>query len=113
MIDMPSKTGEPGNSVSGMDSDELVTKNVTVRLLKNSGDTIFTKWQNGPKLFFSDFVLTKINNQVVVEWTMHFHLHWYPWEKLAGMFYDKGLGPQMEQSLLKLQKISESSNTIN
>ena len=113
MIRMPSKSGETGDSVSVMASGELITKNVTVRLLRNNGDTIFTKWQNGPKLFFSDFVLTKIDNQVVVEWTMHFHLHWYPWEKLAGMFYDKGLGPQMEQSLLNLQKFSESANTIN
>ena len=46
-------------------------------------------------------MLTKINNQVVVEWTMHFHLHWYPWEKLAGMFYDKELGPQMETIFAK------------
>jgi hypothetical protein len=46
-------------------------------------------------------------------WTMHFHLNWYPWEKLAGMFYDKQLGPQMEQSLLNLQKFSEATNSAN
>jgi hypothetical protein len=111
MIDLPPKTN--GSSVFVTDSVRLVSRNVTVCLLKITGDTIFTKWQNGAKFFFSEFVLSKINNQVVVEWTMHFHLHWYPWEKLAGMFYDKELGPQMEQSLLNLQKISETSNTIN
>ncbi len=44
-----------------------------------------------------------MNGQTVLEWTLKFHIKWYPWEKLASMFYDKQLGPVMENSLLKLR----------
>ena len=42
--------------------------------------------------------------QTIVEWTLHFHMQWYPWEKLASMFYDKQLGPLMEKSLIESAK---------
>jgi hypothetical protein len=45
--------------------------------------------------------------QVILQWSLKFHLRWYPWEKLAGMFYDKQLGPLMEKSLLNLRKSLE------
>jgi hypothetical protein len=41
---------------------------------------------------------------VLLQFTLQFHLHWYPWEKLASMFYDKQLGPLLEQSLQNLRK---------
>jgi hypothetical protein len=37
-----------------------------------------------------------------------FHMPWYrPWDKFRMMMADKQMGPQMEQSLLKLKKVAE------
>jgi hypothetical protein len=85
------------------DSNYISRGVVSIELLKSGQDTVFTQWKNGRKTFTGTYILTKINGQVVLEWTLHFHLNWYPWEKLASMFYDKQLGPLMENSLLKLR----------
>ena len=87
-----------------IDSSHVKMVNVTVDLLKATPDTVITRWQHDGKSFIGNFIMTEMNNQVVLEWTLHFHLKWYPWEKLASMFYEKQLGPQMEKSLINLQK---------
>jgi hypothetical protein len=80
----------------------------TVELLKSTPDTVITRWQQQGKAFTGNFILTQMDNQVMLDWTLHFHLRWYPWEKLASMFYDKQLGPVMEKSLLNLRNELES-----
>jgi hypothetical protein len=56
-----------------------------------------------------NFILSSsTGGQTVLQWTLHFHVKWYPWEKLASMFYDKQLGPLMEKSLGNLQKLLET-----
>ena len=42
---------------------------------------------------------------------LKFHVKWYPWEKLASMFYDKQLGPMMEKSLVNLRNELEKAST--
>jgi hypothetical protein len=64
---------------------------------------VFTRWQHDGKSFKGNFILTDMNGRTVVEWTLYFHIKWYPWEKLASMFYDKQLGPVMEKSLINLR----------
>lgn len=76
----------------------------TISIQKNQQDTVVTEWKQGDKSFSGKYVLTEVGNQTIVEWTLFFHVKWYPWEKLASMFYDKQLGPAMEKSLLNLQK---------
>ncbi len=85
------------------DSDYVSRGTVNIEVLKVSRDTVVTRWKDGRRTFTGNFILTKMNDEVVLEWTLHFHLNWYPWEKLASMFYDKQLGPVMENSLLKLR----------
>jgi hypothetical protein len=94
------KTGSAYLSIGG----------VSVELLKAGPDTVVTRWRHGRRSFTGNFNLSEMNGQVVVEWTLHFHLNWYPWEKLASMFYDKELGPLMEQSLVNLRRELESSS---
>jgi hypothetical protein len=88
----------------GVDSDFIDLGGLHINRLKSAADTVFTIWRHGNDSFAGNFNLTEAGNQTIVEWTLHFHVKWYPWEKLASMFYDKQLGPQMEKSLLNLQK---------
>lgn len=81
----------------------------TVNLLIALPDTVVTRWQYQKKQFISNFNLSELQGQVIVEWTLHFNVKWYPWEKLSSMFYDKELGPQMEKSLLNLRGELEST----
>ena len=98
------------NNVTGMeDSGHITRPSVSVELLKAGPDTVITRWHHEKKSFDGDFIMTEMNGQVVLEWTLHFHLKWYPWDKLAGMFYDKQLGPAMEQSLMNLRQELESA----
>lgn len=95
------------NSVSyakgKVDSSQISRPYVTVDLLKSSQDTVNTAWHHEGKSFAGNFILSELNQQTVVEWTLRFHIPWYPWSKLASMFYDKNLGPGMEKSLMNLK----------
>ena len=97
------------NGGDKIDSNQLLLKNVTVKLERLKPDSVITRWQHGDKFFMSSFVLSSPNaNSTVLEWTLHFHVKWYPWQKLASMFYDKQLGPMMVKSLGNLQKDLET-----
>ncbi len=89
-------------------NDMMITRpdsnnSISIEVLKVAGDTVVTLWKNGRKSFTGTYIMTEMNGQTVLEWTLKFHIKWYPWEKLASMFYDKQLGPVMENSLLKLR----------
>ena len=85
------------------DSVQIFRPYVTVDLLNVIQDTVFTSWKKGDKSFMGKYILTEDNGQTILSWILYFHVSWYPWEKLASMFYDKQLGPQMEKSLVKLR----------
>jgi hypothetical protein len=87
-----------------IDSGHIGMANVTVDLLEATPDTVITRWQHEGKSFTGNFIFTEMNGQTVLEWTLNFHLKWYPWQKLASMFYEKKLGPLMEESLISLRK---------
>jgi hypothetical protein len=94
-------------------NDMMITRpdsnnNLSIEVLKVAADTVITKWTNGRKSFTGTYIMTEMNGQTVLEWTLKFHIKWYPWEKLASMFYDKQLGPVMENSLLKLRNEMEA-----
>jgi hypothetical protein len=94
-----------------IDSSYIHLRNVSIDLVRDQKDTITTRWQHGTKSFMSDFILSpQPDGSTVVEWTLHFHPGWYPWEKLASMFYNKQLGPMMEKSMVNLQRDLEPSS---
>jgi hypothetical protein len=88
----------------GVDSNFIDMGGFHVSRLESTADTVFTIWRHGNDSFKGNFILKEAGSQTILEWTLHFHVKWYPWEKLASMFYDKQLGPEMEKSLLNLQK---------
>jgi hypothetical protein len=99
----------PGLSHDNLDSDHIRQASVSVDLLKATPDSLFTRWRHGSKSFTGNFILKQMNGQTVLQWTLYFHIKWYPWDKLASMFYEKQLGPVMEKSLMNLQQELESS----
>ena len=105
---LPNESSIVASQSDRTDSDNISRGGVYIELLKSGGDTLITRWRNGSKSFTGNYILSEMNGQVILEWSLHFHLHWYPWEKLASMFYDKQLGPLMENSLQKLKKELES-----
>ena len=107
MLPAPAEKGS--NLSDKTDSDFISRGAVTIEILKATQDTVITLWKNGKRTFTGSYILTKMNGEIILEWTLHFHLNWYPWEKLASMFYDKQLGPVMENSLLKLRNELERS----
>src|SRR5450432_504031 len=85
------------------DSIHIRKGSFAVELLNSVTDSLFTLWQHDGKSFKGNFIMTGMNGQTVVEWTLLFHIKWYPWDKLASMFYDKQLSPVMEKSLINLR----------
>jgi hypothetical protein len=88
----------------GVDSNFIDLGGLHINMVESKTDTVFTVWSHGDKSFRGNFILSETNGQMILQWTFYFHVKWYPWEKLASMFYDKQLGPEMEKSLLNLQK---------
>ena len=66
-------------------------------------DHVYTLWTRGNRMFTGQFIKKNKKGPPIVIWTMNFNIKWYPWEKLASMFYDKQLGPLMEKSLVQLR----------
>ena len=64
---------------------------------------INTIWKRGNRMFTGQFIIDDSKGPPVLIWTMNFKIKWYPWEKLASMFYDRQLGPVMEKSLVQLR----------
>ncbi len=92
------------------DSNRIDALNLKIYLIRKTADSVITEWEGSAgKSFLGKYIFSESGGQVVVEWTLEFHLHWYPWEKLASMFYDKELGPAMELSLVKLQNMIQGS----
>jgi hypothetical protein len=76
-----------------------------ITLTTVSQDSIRGTWEqeNGPR-FTGGFNLDKVDEgHCTVEWYFDFYFSWYPWDKLKSMFYDKQLGPVMENSLVALK----------
>jgi hypothetical protein len=95
-------------SIPSADASRLISGDLTVSFIKKAADSIITRWQDrSGRSFTGIYLITESNGQAILQWNLAFHLRWYPWEKLASMFYDKQLGPLMEQSLLNLRKSLE------
>jgi hypothetical protein len=90
------------------DSARLENETFSIHLVKQTADSVITRWQDAKgRSFTGKFTLTESGGQVILQWSLEFHVRWYPWEKLASMFYDRQLGPLMEQSLKNLRKLLE------
>ena len=89
----------------------LVSDQFKVVITAYMPDTVKTYWQHGRRGFEGVFHL--VPNQpdnTTVQWYFDFSFKWYPWEKLGSMFYDKQIGPVMEESLLNLKRLVENNH---
>jgi hypothetical protein len=89
---------------------QLKMDNTTVTIIESSPRSLKTIWQAGnsaplPGVF--DFIFHESSSTTTVHWQFNQKLGWYPWEKFAGIFSEKALGPFMDNSLLKLKQAAE------
>ena len=81
---------------------------VTFEIISKTNNAFSTRWtKTGGRSFTGNFVIMPSGNENIVQWTLDFPLRWYPWERLSGMFYEKQLGPLMDESLSQLKKLAE------
>jgi Polyketide cyclase / dehydrase and lipid transport len=92
-----------------MDSAFIDIGGVHIQLTGAFKDSVATLWRHGGDSFAGIFKVVEMNGQTILAWDLKFHIKWYPWAKLASMFYDKNLGPEMEKSLLNLKNVMESN----
>jgi hypothetical protein len=93
----------PNNKPDSSWVDYLRVNGNEISLAGVDQDHVNTIWSRGDRMFAGQFIISSANKTPVVIWTMNFDVKWYPWEKLASMFYDKQLGPIMERSLIQLR----------
>jgi len=86
-----------------IDSSHIQKGYFMIDLVKVVPDTVTSIWHQEEKSFTGNYFLSGADRQSVVEWRLQYHIQWYPWDKLASMFYDKNLGPGMEKSLMNLK----------
>jgi Polyketide cyclase / dehydrase and lipid transport len=89
----------------------LVSRQIRVAITECMPDTVTTYWQhgNGKKFEGVFHLLANQPGNTTVQWYFDFSFNWYPWEKLGSMFYDKQIGPVMEESLLNLKHLIENN----
>jgi hypothetical protein len=102
-INVATPANKPGSTIQ---KGEL-----TIKLITTGIDTIKTKWSNSAGRSFNGlFIISPADkDSSYIEWKFNFHLHWYPWEKLGSMYYERQFGPIMEKSLFNLQDFLEKN----
>ncbi|MFI5151949.1 MAG: hypothetical protein ACHQET_01365 [Chitinophagales bacterium] len=88
---------------ASLHSDQL-----TVTVEEMNADSLVTRWsKSNERKFRGGFYLVQSDESVTLQWYFDFHFHWYPWEKLGALFYDKRFGFVMEKSLVELKTYVE------
>ncbi len=112
LIQVRRRTNSGNMNTRRGDSNHINSTDLKVYLLRKTADSVITKWEGGSaKSFLGNYIFFEDHGEVVVQWNLEFHLHWYPWEKLASMYYDKELGPLMEHSLVNLRNVMENAHS--
>ena len=50
-----------------------------------------------------------LTGSINVQWYIEIKLRWYPWEKFAGMLYEKSYGDKLMEGLINLKSILENN----
>jgi Polyketide cyclase / dehydrase and lipid transport len=108
-LDQPGSNADPARPTDSAWSDYLRVNGAVIRLVNIEKNGISTLWERGDRMFTGRFLLQEKSGQTILVWTLEFHVKWYPWEKLASMFYNKQLGPVMEKSLVNLRDLLEKA----
>ena len=100
----PNTTNQQSIHPDSIRADHMRIGDNEITLSVGSHDRVNTLFERGDRKFTGQFIIDTSNRPLVLIWTLNFNVKWYPWEKLASMFYDKQLGPLMEKSLLQLKE---------
>jgi hypothetical protein len=79
-----------------------------VTMTRTAPDSIYMVWKSekGHVQASGFTIMSHLKDSgFTVQWYFQQKLNWYPWERFASLANDKILGPIMEESLNKLQKI--------
>lgn len=102
-------------AIAGKDSTFHILhhqQDINISLISADTTTIkFLLQAKGENDIDNEIVITPLRTQqsVMVEWRAKTKLHWYPWEKVYGIFIDKLTGPGYEDALNGLKKFIEKS----
>ncbi|HET6999913.1 MAG TPA: hypothetical protein VFI33_01305 [Puia sp.] len=102
-VNSPDSKNIPGTKPDSIWADHLRIGDNEISLLVADPEHVNTLFTHGNQMFTGRFIIDAKNRPAIVIWTLNFKVKWYPWEKLASMFYDKQLGPLMEKSLVQLR----------
>jgi hypothetical protein len=77
--------------------------------LNETDSTLTMQWQQNNKkpLGMNWALFTEKNDLATLQWSMHFHQSWYPWQKFGSLFYESNYGKMMEQGLANLKQALE------
>ena len=94
-----------GVALTDRTPDQLSYPDLGITVSRRTGDSVITRWVNSKgKSFTGSFRFGQEGVHTILQWSMQFHMKWYPWEKLSGMFYERRIGDVMDSSLLNLLK---------
>jgi hypothetical protein len=75
--------------------DKVETNEVTARFVGKNINPVINAWRT---------IEHTVSDSLTLQWSMDFHLRWYPWEKFASIALEKTYAPRMEQGLIELKK---------
>jgi hypothetical protein len=89
--------------------DTLRSKGTLVLITGSTDSTVTAEFSNdkAKKIITSNWQTFpySASDSLTLQWTMHFKLRWYPWEKLGSLLYEKSYGLNMEMALNNLRQI--------
>lgn len=75
---------------------------------KNEGEVMIEyKIANETKIL-GGWKVTADQGSVMIQWYNVMHVRWYPWEKFAGILYERSLSDQMKTGLIRLKDLLET-----
>ena len=91
--------------------DTLISKGTTIKIKSSTDSSITAEFSNdkAKKIISSTWQTFPYygSDSLTLQWSMHFKLRWYPWEKLGSLLYEKSYGQNMERALNNLKQIAE------
>ena len=85
------------------------SKTASLSIQSTSDSSVAVTARNKDEVFNSNLQIIGdgANGHCTVQWYADMPVKWYPWEKFGSIFFDKILGPGIEQSLQELKKQAE------
>ena len=91
-------------------TNKEILSQIKTELASETDSTLQMKWiQPGKKPLNMNWQLIREGGQATLQWSIDFYQKWYPWQKIASLFYEGNYGVMMEQGLANIKTIVEKS----